>query len=296
MDPTIPKPAANTVPTTSQPWIDNAPPAPDNSEKTVVTPSAPTPVGPPPPPFPTTPPPSNSVMGNPMAANKKPKGFIIFVTVGILLLIGIWGYVGYLYFQNSSTPSRANVPTVTQAPSPTPELDPSEIQIVNGDVVRVTSFGETQTLVKKDQYQGTGITGFARVNVSPDKTKMCFESIPPAIDPALYIAKIDGSSVEEVAKNHTNCTWVDKNYIVSLNAPVGTQKKDLYSYSVTDKKLVNLTETLHTNTQFRQYSLGELSGNSLSCKYDIVNASGKKLSSNNCTVDTSNWTITDTGI
>lgn len=292
MDPTAPKPPQT-------PWVDNTPPPSSPSVPTLPSNAAPTPtpVGPPPPPFPTTPstpPPTSTVITGNSGSGGKSRGFTFFIMISVLLLLGIWGYVGYLYYQNQGLGgSDTAAPENVQTPSPTPTIDPSEIQITNGDVSRVTPFGETQTLVKKDQYPGTGITGFVRVVVSPDISKLCFESIPPATTPALYVSNIDGSSVVEVAKDRNSCTWINETTIAYVNAAVGSPKVDIYRYDLNAKTEVNVTEATNTATEIRRYTIDELSGNILNCKYDVVNASGRMLSSSSCTVNTSTWEVSD---
>ena len=75
---------------------------------------------------------------------------------------------------------------LTPTSTPTPSFSPDQVKIKNGSVVREIPGGETTILVDKENYDSTGITGFAKVVVSPDETKICFESWPPAPEHALY--------------------------------------------------------------------------------------------------------------
>jgi hypothetical protein len=255
----------------------------------VTTPPEMTPSSPPPPAVATTP-----VVGFPQ--KKKMSGFSLFVILSIILLLGVWGVVGYLYYQNQKLPAEKEATPIAQVqtPSPTPELDPSQIQISNGSIVRVLSSGESKTLVGKESYPTTGITGFAKVVVSPDKTRLCFEALPPATEPALYLSNVDGSDTALVEKNRNTCTWLsDSTHILYLNAPIGTKAVDVYTYDINTKTEVNQTKEMQTATRFRQYAVSQ-TDTIIECQYSIVNASGNKLSTGTCQIDSQTGTVTDT--
>ncbi len=222
--------------------------------------------------------------------------FSLFVIFSILLLLVVWGVVGYLYYQNSTLkqPKQETPVAQVETPSPTPELNPAEIQITNGSITRVFSSGETKTLINKEDYVTTGITGFARVTVSPDKTKLCFESLPPATEPALYVSNVDGTDVALVEKNRNTCSWLpDSMHVIYLNAPIGTKAVNVYTYDINAKAETNQTATTQTSSRFRQYALSQ-SGQTLECQYSIVNSAGNKLSSGTCQVDLQTGAVSDT--
>src|SRR5260221_9453286 len=176
-------------------------------------------------------------------------GFGIFVIVAIIILASVWGVVAYLYIGNKNKTAQEtanNEAAVEVSPTAIP-FNATEIQITNGDVARLSSVGETQTLVKKEDYPGSGLIGFAHVAVSPDNTKLCFESIPPASDPTLYISNVDGTNVETVVKNKHTCTWSpDNNFLFYINDTLGNKQIDIYAYSLTSKEERNLTEKTST--------------------------------------------------
>jgi hypothetical protein len=254
------------------------------------------------PPFPTNPitnmppptvPPPNIVSEPP--PTQKSKRFTFFVVFSIVILIAIWGVVGYLYYQNKNTEGETSEEIQnTSDITPTPGFSASEIQISNGNVSRITSFGETQTLVNKEDHPNTGITGFARVVVSPDNTLLCFESIAPATAPALYVSNIDGSNISEVARDRNTCTWaLDSKNIYYVNAPLGQQAINILHYSLDTKIEKNLTESKHTESQIRQYEISGASDTSILCRYDVINASGSKLSESNCEINTQTGEVSD---
>jgi hypothetical protein len=262
-------------------------------------PIQPAPMMPPPPPVVPTapPPPAQSVISG---GNEKKRigGFGLFVIISIVILISVWGVVGYLYFGNKNKGTDDSQNQVVTEVSPTiPPFNPSDIQISNGDVTLRSSVGESKTLIKKDDYPGSGLIGFARVAVSPDNTKLCFESIPPATDPMIYLSNVDGTNVEQVVKNKHNCTWSpDNNFLFFINDALGNKQIDIYAYSLTSKEERNLTEKTSTKTEIRQYTIGTADGTTLACSYDVVNATGKKVSSSNCSIDLVSGEVTDAAI
>lgn len=286
MDPT-------TVPPITTPPIEPPPP---------VQPMAPVPPQMPVQPLmpPVTPPPSlgaqNVVSSGP--DKKRLGGFGVFVILSIIILLAVWGVVGYLYLgnKNKETTDTATSETVEATPTPVP-FNPDEIQIANGNVEQKTAVGESKTLVKKEDYPGSGIIGFARVSVSKDNTKLCFESIPPASDPAIYISNVDGTAVEQIVKNKHTCTWSpDSNSLLYVNDALGAKQIDIFAYSLTSKEERNLTEKTSTATAIRQYTLGAIDGNTIACSYDVVNAAGKKISSSNCSIDLVSGAVTDAAV
>jgi hypothetical protein len=229
---------------------------------------------------------------------KKLGGFGLFVIIAIVILLSIWGFVAYLYFgnKNKSETDSANQ-TITEVSPTTPPFNPNEIQISNGDISRLSSVGESLTLVKKEDYPGSSLIGFSHVAVSPDNTRLCFESIPPASDPTLYMSSVDGTNVETVVKNKHTCTWSpDNNFLFYVNDTLGNKQIDIYAYSLTSKEERNLTEKTSTKTEIRQYTIGSVDGSTLNCSYDIVNISGKKISSSNCAIDLVSGEVTDAAV
>jgi hypothetical protein len=252
---------------------------------------------PPQPPIPEAPQGAQSVITG-GSSKKGIGGFGIFVIISIIILLAVWGVVAYLFIGNKTkdTTDTENQ-TVTQLTPTEVPFNPNEIQISNGDVARMTSVGETKILIKKEEYPSSGLIGFAHVAVSPDNTKMCFESIPPATDPTIYISNIDGTNAEQVVKNKHTCTWSpDNNFLFYVNDTLGNKQIDIFAYSLTSKEERNLTEKTSTKTEIRQYTIVSVTGSTLACKYDVVNASGKKTSSSDCSIDLVSGEVTDTPV
>jgi hypothetical protein len=223
---------------------------------------------------------------------KKSNGFKIFTILSLLVLLSVWGVVGYLFYDNQKIENDAQNTSPTVIPTPT--FSPREIQINNGNITRVTSLGESATLVSKTDYPETGITGFIRVVVSPNNTKLCFESVSPATTPALYISEVDGSGVTKISDNKNSCLWAPSgNEILFVNTPGTNLVVDIYKYNIVTKELTNLTETTQEASQIRQYAILSVEGSIAECRYDIVGKTGQKTNEGMCTIDINTGLVTD---
>lgn len=227
---------------------------------------------------------------------KKIGGFGLFVIIAILILVAVWGFVAYLYIGNKKSQGEdtSDIKVTELTPTEAP-FNPDDIKITNGDITQLSPSGESKILIKKDDYSGSGLIGFAHVAVSPDNTKLCFESIPPATDPTIYLSNVNGTNIETIVKNKHTCTWSpDNNFLFYVNDPLGNKQIDIYAYSLTSKEERNLTEKTSSATQIRQYTIGTATGSTLACKYDIVSSTGKKISSSDCSIDLVSGEVTDT--
>lgn len=167
----------------------------------------------------------------------------------IILLLGVLVAVGYLYVTNRKLKNELSqmkqdqvLTTPVTEPSRAP-LPSEEISVENGSVIRTNSSGEKALLIDKTLYENVGIIGFARVIVSPDEKKMCFEAWPPAPTPGLYLADITGQNVVYVADNGKDCVWSnDSTKIAYTKQAVKTSQVDLFYYDLTSTEEINLTK------------------------------------------------------
>ena len=277
MDPVNPN-KENQNPTTSESETEaNATTPPSASQEPIVQPTqtpTPTPTPPPavvkPPIIPTSP------LINPNASlSGRSRGFRNFVILAIVILVIIYGVVAYLYLQNRNLKQNGKAEDqVSQAQvTPTPEFSPDQIKIQNGTVVREKPGADPQILINKDDYESTGITGFAKVTVAPDNKNICFESWPPAPEPALYVSKLDGSEVAEVSPNRQGCIWAsDGSKIYYINTAASSSPVNIYSYVLSSKSEENLTIDTVAEGVVRRFGIVGLSADSskLICKYEDV--------------------------
>jgi len=177
-------------------------------------------------------------------SKKGKSSFKTFVVIGIIITAIIYGAVGFIYFQNQDLKrviQNLNYkPEVTQ--SPQKEFNSSLVNIENGSVVYSDS-GSKNVLVDKKAFPETGITGFTKVVVSPDKKWLCFESVPPATRPALYLSDTQGNNVKLISSNKTNCLWrTDSNYIFYQGKDTAKGNLNIYRYDLTTATEENLTK------------------------------------------------------
>src|SRR3989344_5027363 len=206
------------------------------------------------------------------------RGFKLFMSLAIIIIVVIWGIVFYMYFNNQKNKSDdQNSAVVDNQNSELPEEIPTEIEkpnsdqikIVNGNVVWENSSGQL-VLVSKNDYPQTGITGFARAVLSPDQNNICFESWPPAPEPALYIYNLDSSETKEVSPNRKNCVWTfESNKIIYKNSASSTQSIDIFSFDLATSQESNLTNTSSLEVA-RRYEIVGLSsdGSKVVCNFE----------------------------
>lgn len=231
-----------------------------------------------------------------VAEEKGRGGFRIFVIIGVVVIVGVWGFVGYLYLNNQSIRSsrQEKLSQATQNPTltPTPAFSPEQVKIQNGSVVREIPGVETKVLVNKEEFTSTGITGFARVVVSPDNLRICFESWPPAPEPSLYLANVDGSQVIEVSPNRQNCMWMaDSKKILYVNSSSQVQASNIYLYTLETAIEENLTSPSVPAKTTRRFQLVGLSadGSKAICSYEDV---GDLTSTGQCEIEISTKEVT----
>jgi hypothetical protein len=233
---------------------------------------------------------------------KKSK-FGLIIAILVVVTVIVYGIVAYLYFSNKNLEAgdeNANAPPIAQdnqpTATPTPSFSPDQINIINGSIYNSLPTGENRLLVTKDDYTGTGITGFARVNVSPNNKRLCFESLPPSPQPALYISDVTGENVKEVEKKATSCRWMaGSNRILYVNSASGNNPVDIYMYDMSSEEMNNLTESLAEEGFVKYFKLGDVndSGDKLVCSFDKEEISNPgTMTEGTCSVDLSTGEVT----
>lgn len=225
--------------------------------------------------------------------------FGFFVILGIIVAVLVWGGVTYLYLDTQSLKKAKSEKTaeVPQEPTPipTPSFSPDQIQIKNGSVVQAIPNAETTTLVDKADYKTTGITGFAKVLVSPDNSFICFEAWPPAPAPALYVATIKGESVVKVGENYKSCIWnPDSKSILYINSAPLDKPTNIFSYELSSGIVKNVTEKTQTEGE-RAYSIVGLSADAtkLICRYVDLESVTNPKNEVTCQIDLKTFAVTN---
>ena len=238
--------------------------------------------------------PSSPLMKPTSNLTGRPGGFRTFVIFALVIIVIIYGVVAYLYFQNRNIEKdeEGDNQTPQDQISPTPEFSADQVKIQDGSVVSDKPGTELQILINKDDYESTGITGFAKVTVSPDNTNLCFESWPPAPEPALYLSRVDGSEVTEVSPNRQGCIWASNgSKIYYINTAASSSPVNIYSFVLSSKSEENLTIGTIPEGVIRRFGIVGLSADSskLICKYEDIDSTPKPTSEvesgNQCEID-----------
>ena len=225
--------------------------------------------------FPTINKPPDSVISE---KKKRLPLFNIIIILFLLLAISIWAGVGYLYIQNNNLKDKTSETILeekisTPTPTPTPAFSPEQIKIESGNVIWERPDGEITVIIDKGNYKTTGITGFAKVVVSPDENWICAESWPPAPDPSLYIANIEGENVIKVNSNRNSCLWSqDSKSITYINSSAPNTQTDIYIYNNELGEETNLTRSAFDDGVVRKYKVVGFNadGSKLICEYTQI--------------------------
>lgn len=235
---------------------------------------------------------------------QEPKKSKLPLIIGAIVVVNliIWGFVGYTYFQNqklkkqvkenedSTVDQSVTLPTATSAPQ-------YSIEIQNGNVSRVASSGESTVLVNKEDYEGTGITGFTNVETSPDKKRICFWSLPPALSPALYYSDIQGSAVTKVRDRVKDCKWSNNgNNIAYIDDTSLESASNIYVYYLLTKQETNLTSASTASDTYRRYTINSWleDDNKITCNYEeISSATAGATTKTMCEINVTTGQVSD---
>lgn len=219
----------------------------------------------------------------------------IIIALVILILLGIWGFVGYTYYQNQQIKEEESQEDNQIAPIATPTEAPItySYEIENGNIVKMSSLGESELLIDKENYEGTGITGFSYVSTSPDDTYLCFWSLPPALDPALYLGSSDGNTVNEIRKKVKECIWSpDSTKIAYVDDVAEGEASSVYFYDIATGEEVDITEEATATAMLARYTLIKWQDeDTISCSYEELEEATASASTNACSINVQDATI-----
>jgi hypothetical protein len=223
-------------------------------------------------------------------SSPKTSNFKTFVIISLLVIAVIYSAVAYLYFQNKKAKDELALSNASPTSAPAAIEKTISIIIKNGNVVKeVTDEGDT-VLVAKSDYPTTGITGFAKVTLSNDKTKMCLESLPPAPGPGIYVANADGTNVVKAGDAKQNCTWDSTGGRVFYSNSASTiASVNIYQFDLATATETDLTGPSIAKNSIRQYKAVGLSADSskLMCQYEDLKPTPKpsEMPSGQCEID-----------
>ena len=211
--------------------------------------------------------PSNDFITTAGSSETKKSKFGKFVIFGIIFIALIYGAVFFLYTRNQKIKDSVNNMVSNPifdgggnsepSPTPTPEFSADYVKVLNGNIV-YESGSESQILINKNDFPTTGITGFTRVTVSPDNTKICFEALPPAIETGVYVAKSDGKDQELISSKKSKCIFTHDSKKI-LYESSGTPEKDIFIFDLEAPAEKNLTADPSSEVSSLDFELVALS-------------------------------------
>ena len=217
---------------------------------------------------------------------KRGSKFIIFIVILIVLTAIIYGVAAYLYLNNKKLQSNKDS---LSSFSPTPSMEVKQqvtFKINNGSIYLVED-GVEKMILSKSDYPSTGIAGFTTVTASPNSKMVCFSSLPPALEPALFISNKEGTDVAEISKLKTSCVWSQDSAKVAyqdVNSETGNQ--DVFIYNIADKVETKVTSSTFDETARTTYSVGKWQDNNkLTCTVTLIDSSSNMTSEKPCLID-----------
>jgi hypothetical protein len=190
-------------------------------------------------------------VSNEMPSGGGGKKNIIVVAVAVILVMAV-GVASYLYFSGAIDMDRFG-PSEENSGNGNGNEPAVNFGISNGNIARLSTFGEDTILVSKEDHEGTGILGFVQVAASPDKSRLCFESLPPAPSPAVYISLSTGEDVRMISSEKRDCMWSPDGTRVIYRDLVQPDKPiNIYSYDLDTGTETNITED-HQNELNKVY-------------------------------------------
>jgi Tol biopolymer transport system component len=134
-----------------------------------------------------------------------------------------------------------------------------QIEIIDGNIVQIFGDGKKSVLIDKNNFET--INKFTEVNLSPDKSKICFlgQSMVPIW---MFYANINATNVTKVTVAK-NCVWSpDSQKIAYNNHTTDVSPVNVLIYDINKKSNLNLTAKVQQSSIFRAYGIPEWSPDS----------------------------------
>ena len=205
----------------------------------------------------------------------KSKAFKTILGALSFLAIGSWGFASYLFLTNKSlrqNKSAVAVITPTQKTIvPTVKPLPPKFETENGNIIKIEPSGDVSILISKEDYPATGLIGFTDVVTSPDNQKICFWSLPPALDPTLYFSQTGQASVAALTPKGKACSFSGESDKIAFieDTPAG-KPVDIYVYEISSQKSTNLTNQVEGSV-YRRYQIeGWKDNQTILCNFEQI--------------------------
>lgn len=149
----------------------------------------------------------------------------------------------------TNKPSSVNEQQIEKEQSAASQI---QIEIIDGSIVQILGDGKNSVLIDKNNFEA--IDKFTEVNLSPDKSKICFlgQSMVPIW---MFYANIDATNVTKVAVAK-NCVWSpDSQKIAYNNHTTDVSPVNVLIYDINKKSNLNLTAKVQQSSIFRAYDI-----------------------------------------
>lgn len=185
------------------------------------------------------------------------KNFYSLLTSKVTLVVVILLFSGCTYwiYKNvklSDLIGTQNVVSVTKTKTQTSGSEVAiKLEIRNGDILQFLSNDVAKLVV--DHKTIPGVENILSVSYSVKTNKMCFivETLTPEW---MYLANTDGTSIQKVALASTCEVSPDGTKVAYINQVTDVSRTDVYLYTFSTGKSVNLTESINNPKYQRNYT------------------------------------------
>jgi hypothetical protein len=131
--------------------------------------------------------------------------------------------------------------------------DSWKVKIIDGNIYKVYSSTKKELIVSTTDIKGEMIQSFIAVELSPDRSKICFigQSMVPQW---LYYASSDGTGITKVGLGK-NCVWSGSSKKIAYNNhTTDVSPVNVLVYDLAQAKTTNYTKSVQSENLFRAYT------------------------------------------
>ncbi len=192
-----------------------------------------------------------------MKTHRKKTSLIAFIAL-VLVILGI-----VLFFLNQNKTLKKEV------------VVSWDVKIIKGEIYKVYTSGQEELLVGTSDIKDEVIEKFLLVELSPDRSKICFVG-QTMVPQWLYYANSDGSEITKIGIGK-NCAWShDSQKVAYNNHTTDVSPVAVFVYDLALKKTTNYTSGAQRENLFRAYETPVWSSDDyqITSKYTVLSMDG----------------------
>ena len=169
-----------------------------------------------------------------------------------------------------------------------------DIKIIDGDIYKVYSLTKKELLISTTDIKDEMIKSFVFVELSPDRSKMCFvgQSMVPQW---LYYSNVDGNGITQIGLGK-NCIWSNNSKKVAYNNhTTDVSPVNVLVYDLLLKKTTNYTESVQSADLLRTYEIPVWSSddNTITSEFSSLTSGAGAMGKGVSTIDLKSGEVSD---